>query len=557
VSAHRRVNLSGGELVTQVINAAGSLTTHTWDLEDRMTKVEVAGGAVNTMSYDGDGKRRRTEDSDGLRNVIWDQENIALETDSGNSTVAAYTHAPEGYGALISQRRSGASSFHHGVYPEQSRRDALGSTDRLTDASQNALITYLYRAFGQQTVLSGSHANRMTWGGRRGYYRQPDPANYWLRARIYRDLAGRFLSTDPLRRANPYRFPGNNPVMLSDPSGRQGCVQGYQVLWARHGAAEHAPGERRHSPPTNLFGGQRLRAAEIATSGPSLGLPVAAAGPSAAEASSLMKIACTGDEEGFSCLVKPPWGYWRRRGRYGPYVRVNSVQCDCRAVVREERNCRAYLQGRIRTPHADFPITEEKLVEGVCELPPPCVMIFMTPFPRELPPQDVSECLSRMGVTRRPYGCGPQSVPTSISSKMKEADFLGKKPLVHESAQPSLEAAGWWIKYCCRAKDYNWIDRAEGFMWRDTKTLKGCRYGHPSAHAAGYAVDIYNSGDTWRMWRRPPMCIQKVMEFFGWYHGPRIRVWEGHEFSYAFRADPDVPGSTGDQPHFQHLCYWP
>jgi len=74
------------------------------------------------MNYDGDGKRRRTEDSDGLRNVIWDQENIALETDSGNSTVAAYTLAPQGYGALVSQRRSGATSFHH--------YDALGSTDR-------------------------------------------------------------------------------------------------------------------------------------------------------------------------------------------------------------------------------------------------------------------------------------------------------------------------------------------------------------------------------------------------------------------------------------------
>jgi len=198
-----------------VINAAGSLTTHTWDLEDRMTKVEVAGGAVNTMSYDGDGRRRRTEDSDGLRNVIWDQENIALETDSGNSTVAAYTHAPQGYGALVSQRRSGATSFHH--------FDALGSTDRLTDASQNALITYAtlrssdsslrstspYPAFGQQTVLSGSHANRMTWGGRIGYYRQADTANYpprriclrhdWLRARIYSPAANRFLSQSPAR----------------------------------------------------------------------------------------------------------------------------------------------------------------------------------------------------------------------------------------------------------------------------------------------------------------------------------------------------------------------
>ena len=28
--------------------------------------MELSGGGVNTMTYDGDGKRRRTEDSDGL-----------------------------------------------------------------------------------------------------------------------------------------------------------------------------------------------------------------------------------------------------------------------------------------------------------------------------------------------------------------------------------------------------------------------------------------------------------------------------------------------------------
>ena len=200
---------------TQVINAAGSLTTHTWDLEDRMTKVEVAGGAVNTMTYDGDGRRRRTEDSDGLRNVIWDQENIALETDSGNSTVAQYTLAPQGYGNLISQRRSGATSHYH--------FDALGSTRVLTNSAQTPTDTADYRAFGQPNASSGSTVNPFRWGGRTGYYRQGDSADYWLRARIYRDLAGRFLSQDPIRAGvNPFRWPGNNPVMLADPSGLQG-----------------------------------------------------------------------------------------------------------------------------------------------------------------------------------------------------------------------------------------------------------------------------------------------------------------------------------------------
>jgi len=165
--------------------------------------------------------------------VIWDQENIALETDSGNSTVAAYTHAPEGYGNLISQRRSGATSHYH--------FDALGSTRVLTNSAQTPTDTADYRAFGQPNASSGSTVNPFRWGGRIGYYRQPDPANYGLRARIYRDLTGRFLSQDPARlQANRYRFPGNNPVMLADPSGLQGCAHGPGGTCPHHGPSTQA-----------------------------------------------------------------------------------------------------------------------------------------------------------------------------------------------------------------------------------------------------------------------------------------------------------------------------
>jgi len=117
----------------------------------------------------------------------------------------------------LSQRRGNTTSFHH--------FDALGSTERLTDSSQAALISYLYRAFGEQSVLSGSHANPLTWVGRLGYYRQGDSADYWLRARVYRPTVGRFASRDPLRADwNSYRYAWNSAVLHTDPSGLADCV---------------------------------------------------------------------------------------------------------------------------------------------------------------------------------------------------------------------------------------------------------------------------------------------------------------------------------------------
>jgi YD repeat-containing protein len=48
---------------TALVNADDSLTTYSWDIENRMTKAELPAGTLNTISYDGDGKRRSLEDS--------------------------------------------------------------------------------------------------------------------------------------------------------------------------------------------------------------------------------------------------------------------------------------------------------------------------------------------------------------------------------------------------------------------------------------------------------------------------------------------------------------
>ena len=174
--------------------------------------MDLPAGVVNTFTLDGEGKRRRLEDSAGLRNLLWEGENILVETDSNQVTVARYTLAPQLYGDLVSQRRAGASFFHH--------FDALGSTSYLTDASQNPLAAYLYRAFGQQTILSGSSANPLTFVGRVGYCRQPDGQDYWVRARVHRPSPGRWLSRDPFCQGlTYYTYALNNPAGYRDPTG--------------------------------------------------------------------------------------------------------------------------------------------------------------------------------------------------------------------------------------------------------------------------------------------------------------------------------------------------
>ncbi len=192
--------------------------TYTWDIENHLTKVELPASVVNTITLDGDGKRRTIEDSAGLRKIVWDRENIFAETNNADATLAQYTLAPELYGTLVSQRRSGATSYHH--------YDALGSTNKLTDTSAATLIEYLYRAFGQQNILSGSSANPFTFLGELGYYRQPDPADYWVRANILKPGLGRWQERDAfcyrggIGSGNCYLYVRNRPVLGQDPSGR-------------------------------------------------------------------------------------------------------------------------------------------------------------------------------------------------------------------------------------------------------------------------------------------------------------------------------------------------
>src|SRR5262249_55290872 len=151
-----------------------------WDYNNSLTQVLLATGVRNTMSYDGDARRVRKDDSSGTSKFVWDQQNILLETDQNDAMQAMYSLEPAEYGNLATQYRGGQSQFF--------LFDGLGSTDRLTDISGTVTDNYVYKAFGPIQASSGSSVNPFRYVGKQGYYFDLDYSQYFARARYYDPL---------------------------------------------------------------------------------------------------------------------------------------------------------------------------------------------------------------------------------------------------------------------------------------------------------------------------------------------------------------------------------
>jgi len=161
-----------------------------------------------------------------VTNYIWDplSDSCLMETDEVNATAALYTHQPQQFGNLISQRRGADSHFHH--------PDALGSTVALTNESEEVTDTYRYKAYGEPVATTGSTENPFRWVGNVGDYWDEELGQYYVRARHYDADLVRWLSRDPIgyegRDINLYRYVGGNPVARLDPLGliEQLCIAG-------------------------------------------------------------------------------------------------------------------------------------------------------------------------------------------------------------------------------------------------------------------------------------------------------------------------------------------
>jgi len=102
--------------------------------------------------------------------------------------------------------------------------DGGGNVRQLTNSAGEVTDTYEYDAYGNHWTVDGSTPNNMLY---RGEEYDPDLGLYYLRARYYNPLTGRFMSRDPEdgeaidpKTLHKYLYAGGDPVNMFDPTGR-------------------------------------------------------------------------------------------------------------------------------------------------------------------------------------------------------------------------------------------------------------------------------------------------------------------------------------------------
>jgi RHS repeat-associated protein len=112
--------------------------------------------------------------------------------------------------------------------------DGGGNVRNLTSSTGTVTDSYEYDAFGNKVNSTGTTPNNYLY---RGEQYDPDLGLYYLRARYYNPVTGRFMSRDPEdgvdtdpATLHKYLYAGGDPINHLDPSGRAVTVETALVL---------------------------------------------------------------------------------------------------------------------------------------------------------------------------------------------------------------------------------------------------------------------------------------------------------------------------------------
>jgi RHS repeat-associated protein len=185
---------------------------HPWP-ELHLRLVSMDGGAV-TITYDGDGNRlAKTVNGvmtrylvDGLNSTGYPQ--VVEELVANGAVVRRYSCGVQ----FIGQSQIVSNTWETSFY----QTDGEGSVRQLTNAAGAVTDAYEYDAFGNEVNSTGTTPNNYLY---RGEQWDPDLGLYYLRARYYNPVTGRFLSRDPYAgntydppSLHRYRYATGNPV---------------------------------------------------------------------------------------------------------------------------------------------------------------------------------------------------------------------------------------------------------------------------------------------------------------------------------------------------------
>ncbi len=191
--------------------------TYTYDGFGRTAEVRMANGDSQINRYDAEGLRAEMEENGQLVQFLFNEEKeiIAEETDDG---VIRYIRGLR----IISSDSESARTYYHYVSDNQGSVRLI-----LTDTVNDRRIRnyYYYDAFGESVISHEDVHNRFRFNGE-----QYDSvtSQYYLRARFYNPIIGRFTQEDTYYGdgLNLYEYCRNNPMLYRDPSGHDAVNQG-------------------------------------------------------------------------------------------------------------------------------------------------------------------------------------------------------------------------------------------------------------------------------------------------------------------------------------------
>ncbi len=187
----------------------------------------------NTLAFDQD-HRLESISSNGAENCGFEYTSYGHRiAASRNGTTTRYIHDPSGN--LLAQADEDNTILQYYIYglgllsmvtPADDvycyHFDGSGNTTAVTDTDKTVVNKYAYFPFGRISDQEETVTQPFKFVGQHGVMAEPN-GWYYMRARYYDPVTGRFISQDPLGfdggDVNLYAYASNNPVMNIDPSG--------------------------------------------------------------------------------------------------------------------------------------------------------------------------------------------------------------------------------------------------------------------------------------------------------------------------------------------------
>ena len=188
---------------------------YSYDSFGRMVRAEIPVESPGTREfqvqinrYDGEGLRHEMEENGRLIKFLYNEDREVVAEETGNGTITRYIR---GLG-IISSDSEEAKTYYHYVSDEQ------GSITHVLSEDAEILNHYSYDAFGNIIEKTEKVENRFCYNGE---MLDPVTQQYYLRARFYNPVIGRFTQEDTYYGdgLNLYQYCQANPVGYVDPSG--------------------------------------------------------------------------------------------------------------------------------------------------------------------------------------------------------------------------------------------------------------------------------------------------------------------------------------------------